>query len=210
MVPLSGTEKDRCAMTNIVSQISVHQQHELLAKLEAAGLTGQFAQKVIESRGNTLARDVVNLISGPQLDYPSYSVTVDYDQMVEQLVRNGQYDWVNRDITSRNFPSRERGQVQLDIFLFNFDDEISSENILKEMDKLSFRSATLKELLALGAQHSNLQRKDLIVALGSTWRASAGRVDVPYLAGGESDRYLHLFWFDGDWYSSWRFAAVRK
>ena len=75
MVPLSGTEKDRCAMAkNIVSQISVHQEHELLAKLEAAGLTGPLAQKVIESRDNALAKEVVSLIRGPGPDFPNYSV----------------------------------------------------------------------------------------------------------------------------------------
>ncbi|MFZ2201786.1 MAG: hypothetical protein WAV56_00125 [Microgenomates group bacterium] len=197
-------------MANIVSQISVHQEHELLAKLEAAGLTGQLAQKVIQSRGNTLAKEIVALIRGPQPDFPSYSVLVDYGQTVERLIRDGSYDWVNDDITSRNFPSSERGNAQIDIFLLNFDRNISSEDAIREMDTQGLRPATLKELLALGATHTNLQRENPIVALGSEWRNPDGDRGVPDLIRGGSVRGLSLGWFVGDWFPGWRFAAVRK
>ena len=54
-------------MTNIVSQpdvrtISVHKEHELLLKLEKAGLTDELTQKVIDSKDNELAAKVVRLI----------------------------------------------------------------------------------------------------------------------------------------------------
>mgnify|MGYP001599690501 FL=1 len=197
-------------MTNIVSQISVHQEHEFLAKLEAAGLTGPLAQKVIESRGNVLAKEIVGLIRGPQPDYPSFFVTVDYGQTVEQLIRNGRYDWVNSDINGRNFPSSERGRAQIDIFLLNFDHDISSEDAIREMAKQGLRPATLKELLALGTAFPDLQRENPIVALGSTWRSPVGALRVPCLDGSGSYRHLRLFWFEGDWDPSRRFAAVRK
>lgn len=197
-------------MTNIVSQISVHQQHELLAKLEAAGLTGPLAQKVIESRGNALAETIVGLIRGPQPDYPSYAVTVNYGQAVEQLVRSGQYGWTNDAINGRNFPSREKGQAQIDILLVTFDRNISSEDAIKAMDAQGLRPATLKELLALGVAFPELQRENPIVALGSTWRHPRGRVSVPYLYGDVGGRGLDLFWFDGPWLPTCRFAAVSK
>ncbi len=51
-------------MESIVSRIlSVHKEHELLLKLEVAGLTDELAQKVIDSKGNDLAMKVVRLIS---------------------------------------------------------------------------------------------------------------------------------------------------
>ena len=197
-------------MTNIVSQISVHQEHEFLAKLEAAGLTGLLAQKVIESRGNTLAKEIVALIRGPQPAFSSYSVLVDYGQTVEQLIRNGRYDWVNSDINGRNFPSSERGRAQIDIFLLNFDHDISSEDAIREMAKQGLRPATLKELLALGTAFPDLQRENPIVALGSTCRRPDGGLDVPYLTGRASLRFLSLVWFGRDWFPGRRFAAVRK
>ncbi len=54
-------------MQTMVSQtedrtISVHTEHEMLLKLEKAGLTGQLAQKIIDSKGNELAKKVVRLI----------------------------------------------------------------------------------------------------------------------------------------------------
>jgi hypothetical protein len=50
-------------MENIVSRtLSVHKEHEVLLKLETAGLTDDLAQKVIDSKGNDLAAKVVRLI----------------------------------------------------------------------------------------------------------------------------------------------------
>ena len=51
-------------MENMVSRtLSVHQEHEVLLKLETAGLTDELAQRVIDSKGNDLAMKVVRLIS---------------------------------------------------------------------------------------------------------------------------------------------------
>jgi len=50
-------------METIVSRnLSVHKEHEVLLKLEAAGLNDELAQKVIDSKGNDLAEKVVRLI----------------------------------------------------------------------------------------------------------------------------------------------------
>lgn len=50
-------------MENMVSRtLSVHQEHEMLLKLETAGLTDELAQRVIDSKGNDLAAKVVRLI----------------------------------------------------------------------------------------------------------------------------------------------------
>jgi len=53
-------------MNTMVSQtertISVHNEHEFLLKMERAGLNGELAQKVIDSKGNDLAAKVVRLI----------------------------------------------------------------------------------------------------------------------------------------------------
>lgn len=50
-------------METIVSRtLSVHKEHEILLKLEAAGLCDDLAQKVVESKDNDLAKKVVRLI----------------------------------------------------------------------------------------------------------------------------------------------------
>ena len=42
--------------------LSVHQEHELLLRLEQAGLSGTGAQAVIESKGNALAKELIGVI----------------------------------------------------------------------------------------------------------------------------------------------------
>lgn len=60
-------------MDAIVSRtLSVHNEHELLLKLEAAGLDDVLAQRVISSKGNDLAGKVVRLIQNGGLE-PSVS-----------------------------------------------------------------------------------------------------------------------------------------
>lgn len=50
-------------MTTMVSRtLSVHKEHEVLLKLETAGLNDDLAQRVIDSEGNDLAAKVVKLI----------------------------------------------------------------------------------------------------------------------------------------------------
>lgn len=50
-------------MNTMVSRtLSVHKEHEVLLKLEAAGLNDELAQKVIDSKDNDLANEVVRLI----------------------------------------------------------------------------------------------------------------------------------------------------
>ena len=50
-------------MNTMVSRtLSVHKEHEVLLKLEAAGLNEELAQKIIDSKGNDLAAKAVRLI----------------------------------------------------------------------------------------------------------------------------------------------------
>lgn len=95
------------------------------------------------------------------------------------------------------------------IYLVNFSRSISSEDAVKELGRQGLRPATLKELLALDTTCLYLQ-KDLIVALGSTWRGSTDHVFVPCLYSDGSRRRRRLVWWGGDWPSAWRFAAVCK
>ena len=55
--------------------LSVHQEHELLMKLEQAGLNETDAQAVIENRGNTLAKKVVELVRVERLGEDWFTFT---------------------------------------------------------------------------------------------------------------------------------------
>lgn len=53
-------------------ELSIHQEHEVLGKLEAAGLTEELAQRIIESKDNTLAKKVIGYVARDGYD-PSTS-----------------------------------------------------------------------------------------------------------------------------------------
>ena len=70
--------------TTMVSRtLSVHKEHEVLLKLETAGLTDELAQRVIDSKGNDLAMKVVRLISNG-----GYEVTTNHKRAQEIMGRN--------------------------------------------------------------------------------------------------------------------------
>lgn len=146
----------------------------------------------------------------PPIFFPAYPVTVNYDLSVEQLVKKGKYYWPSHDVTSGHFPSSEKGVAEVLVYLVNFNYDISSEDVLKELDRQGLRPATLKELLSLSIVQPDLQHNNPIVGLGSTRRDSAGNIYIHYLSSLGLDRILGLALWDGDWTLRWRFAAVRK
>jgi hypothetical protein len=139
-----------------------------------------------------------------------YLITVNYDLSVKGAIAAGKYDWKNDDITSKNFPSKRTGTTHIEIILVKFDKDMTSEDVLRELDKQGLRAAELPELLAFGEKYPDVQREFPVVALGSVWQSSFGIRFVPYLSRNGGKRDLSLVWFDSRWNSSFRFAAVRK
>jgi len=176
----------------------------------------QYILKAIADKGSGLSdvqRDILAGVvrQGKQTNAPfsSYSVTVNYNKTVDQLVKDGKYDWANDDVSDPHFPLNKKGEEQAEIFIVTIDRRMSNAEIDQILDRWGLQDANVKEGLSLGAQYPNLQREGPIVARGSTWRVSDGGVFVPCLRGGESRRDLGLS-LVGGWYSCWQFAAVRK
>ena len=139
----------------------------------------------------------------------SFSVTVNYDLSVESMVAHGKYDWKDDNITTKNFPTTRKGEANLVLELVHFNKALTSEEVLKELDKRGLRPAELHELLAFGEKYPDIQRQLPVIALGSVWQYWDGDRYVPYLRdGGERD--LDLYWIDYGWGEDCRFAAVRK
>jgi len=138
-----------------------------------------------------------------------YVVTVNHDLSLAAMIRAGQYDWVNSDITSDHFPIKDEEGTKDALELVHFERYIESDDVLRELDRRGLRSATIEELLAFGAKYPELQRQFPIVALGSVWRRLDGRF-VPCLWSGAGKRYLGLSWFESGWSDRCRFLAVRK
>ena len=144
----------------------------------------------------------------------AYPVFMDYEITIEEAVKRGRYDWTNSNITSDNFPTKQIGKAKLEVELVRFRRRISTKEALEEFDLMGRRPAEPKELLALGAQYPNLQRKFPIVELGFIWRCfiwrSRGYRYVLCLSRMGLRRNLSLCEVGRGWNVIWRFATVRK
>ncbi|MFH1036815.1 MAG: hypothetical protein V1756_02030 [Patescibacteria group bacterium] len=141
---------------------------------------------------------------------PAYSLVVDYDKPVEEMIKSGLYDVLDGDITSKRFPTKRVGKTEIAVKLVHFNRPISNDEAIKELNLMGYRPAKFYELLAFGEKYPEIQRKFPIIAPGSVWRRSDGRRYIPYLDSIGSKRGLFLVWFGRFWVKCVRFAAVRK
>jgi len=114
--------------------------------------------------------------------------------ILQRLISDGKYDSVNSNIIDENFPVPENFVLGSDPKAFHFDHSISSEDVVKEMDKVGYRPAMIWDLLDFGAKNPEEQRKYPIVGLGSVGEIDGGR-SVPDLYGRDSERFLYLYWW---------------
>lgn len=163
-----------------------------------------FSSQVLTASQKTAYHD-------PRLAGGAFHVLVNYDLRLDAAIKEGKYEWVNEIFTEKGFPATRKGVVELDIVLVNLNRDISPDDAINELDKLGFRPAELRELLALGAKYPDEQRKYTIIASGSAFHYPDGARVVPYLWGLDGERDLDSYW-SGIPRSSdtTRFAGVRK
>lgn len=139
----------------------------------------------------------------------TYPVTVDYGQSLEEMIKGGGHDVTNDDITADNFPIVGEGQTKVDALLLHFDRSITAKNVVKKMEEMGLRPATLPELVAYSAKHWK-RGQLLVVALGSVWEDPNGDRYVPCLLRSNPLRHLDLDSWEGAWGEEAHFLAVRK
>ena len=149
-----------------------------------------------------------------QLELSTYAITVDYSQSIEQMVAALRCDgYVNPEIKTANFgeeiKAKKSAKEDLEVVLLPFNREVTSQEVLDEMEKKGLRPATLAEPLAFGAKHPDFQREFPIVALGSSCVLHGDR-RVACLWGSASGRSLSLSYFGHRWSARYRFLAVSK
>jgi len=128
---------------------------------------------------------------------------------IRQLLKSGNYDWQNTDVSDKHFPQRRTGNRKIMMRLINFKRVIGTDSVLKKFKKLNLRPANPAELLTLGAAHPWLQHRYPIIALGQKWPLPNGDELVVCLAWHSMLRRVHLLCqFRRDWPTHCRFAAV--
>lgn len=121
---------------------------------------------------------------------------------LKQLIDKQKFDWVNSDITEDVFPLNTLRSNEYK--LFHFDRFISSEDVVKEMEKEGYLPANIYELLGW----KDWNEKDLVIALDSVGEVDGDRY-VPYLYRSVSERSLRLAWWDVVWIAYCRFLSVK-
>ncbi len=122
---------------------------------------------------------------------------------LSKIIKENKFDWVNSDITDDLFPVPNK--VSNDFKLFNFNGDILSENVIKEMNREGYQPANAWELLSW----KDWNNKDCVVGLGSVGEVFGYR-DVPCLSRDDSERSLRLSWWGGGWGARCRFLGVRN
>jgi hypothetical protein len=181
----------------------------MAAFTKLGGTDEQFHELITGKKSEEFINQVVNLAmktGGTVRD--SLRIVVDYSKSLAEMVKAGKYNWVNIDITADHFPVKGSGKTDLIAEILGYGDYVSSEEIIKDMDRRGFRPATIAELLAFDEAYPDKQREFPIVALGSVWQNPNDLVFVVYLLEQNSRRSLALWC--GLWYDYHRFLAFRK
>lgn|GEM_PF-1664307 len=141
--------------------------------------------------------------------YQLIAIEVDNDRSVTQMLKAGNYDHVDEEITDENLLNEGTGKTSTDLILFHRDKKECSQELVDELDLIGWRPIVNAELLAIGEQYPELQREFSIVALGQIERYS-GHQYVPCLSGSNSWRLIEYVPFNFGWSRDCRFGFVRK
>lgn len=117
---------------------------------------------------------------------------------IKKLIKELKFDYVNPDITDKNFPDQPRkgfGPTEL----MKIDREMTTQEILDQMKKDGYELANSYELLEWAK--SNWNGKDWVVGLGSQWIDASGCPRALGFWGHAGGRGLHLLYCSLD--SSW-------
>jgi len=141
-----------------------------------------------------------------------FSLTVDYSLSFEQMVGVGVYDFQNAVIHFDDFPTPVvlvGKKIEIKARLFHFDQDVSSEDAIKQLNKKGYRLASSFELLTVGKKYPDWQCYFPIIAFGSIWRDTTD-FTTTYLDCEHGKRWLTIDGCNNNWSKYSRFLAIRK
>ncbi|OGY81471.1 MAG: hypothetical protein A3F54_02470 [Candidatus Kerfeldbacteria bacterium RIFCSPHIGHO2_12_FULL_48_17] len=168
------------------------------------------AEKAVELLKKQFQREEQEALQIDPSSLPSYRLSIDYGKNLKKMIAEGNYDWVNDNITQKNFPIQGEGQQEVEAVIVPFSKAMSSEGVLGEFQKMNLDPPNLEALLALGAAEPELQREFPVVALNPVWADPDGDRRVTCLFGSGRSRDLGLDCFGSGWNGYCRFLALRK
>lgn len=157
--------------------------------------------------------DLVRLSDGtPLISGGAFPTVVPYrgERTIGDLVEAGEYDWCSPLINDENFPQEREGDEEIIIEPLWLGYFVRSHAAMEIIYGHGARPANAAELLALGAQNPDLQRKrGKVVGLGQRWcRPPNGHMVPICLEGNKVERHASVFALDTGWKETW-FATIR-
>jgi hypothetical protein len=138
-----------------------------------------------------------------------FRVIVDRRSSLERMIADGNYDKVHPLVWTIPYRRLMGGRKEIEIALVQFQHTFAPSEMKRLMKGHDYSPAYIEELLALGRDYPNLQRRNPIAAIGSG-RIVEGRRYAVCLAGSESNRELGVAVIYRRWSPYYRFAFVRK
>ncbi len=176
--------------------LSVAQEHEFLAKLEAAGLTSELAQRVIDSRGNKLAKEVVEFIAGNEVVEVATSLIINLAAepfipqgwQVEEHQTGGEFEWDPGKISLYLSERQQGGKV------------IQGHKLREELKDRPVLNANVLDWLLTHRQCIPAEWKGKWVFFwGTVYRSSGGILCVRCLYWRGGRWRWRYYWLDDHW-----------
>jgi hypothetical protein len=202
------------ALTSLRSRVT----KELLEAVIECGGTDDDLRRISENDElrNKLARFIVDeakeqIEIEPTFIESTHSVNVNGELSLDAMIKAARFDWIHEDVNAKNFLITSKDQYVCEVLLLGFKQTVSPATVEAELRTRGLRAARIEELLALAAQHPELQRKHMIAAIGSLWKWPDGERHFPYLHSYHARREIKLSWYEPDdgWTFNFRFAAVK-
>jgi hypothetical protein len=136
-----------------------------------------------------------------------FRVIVDRRASLERMINDGRYDRVYPLVMTVRYRRLMGGRKEVEIALVQFQHTFAPSEVKRLMKSHGYRPAYIEELLALGRDYPDLQRRIPIVAIGSGIIVQRRRRAV-CLSGGVSSRELGTQVIYRRWSPYYRFAFV--
>jgi hypothetical protein len=193
---------------------------EALTRLSRSSLfTSELATAICAKKGNEdlavqAMRDALLSPAAPI----GHLVHLDLSLSYPEMIRLGYYTnekQAIREITEELFPINRTGELQYEKELFlepPSRNDLTTTEWKAELEANGWELEQAPELLALGAQYSELQRDHYIVAFGSSWTDPDGTLKSPVLWSDGSCRGAYTDWYSpgNHWYLHGRALVSRK
>ncbi len=96
-----------------------------------------------------------------------YPIVVDYSRSLQEMIAAGDYGPGWGDFTEADFPARKSGKMQREALLISSPCFRELEDLEDELRRRKLRHGDIWEILALGAQHPDLQRDGEIAVINA-------------------------------------------